>query len=167
MLIYTPCVLQTSLLGLKINFFSTMDFPEEQIDELERMVCINTQLSVATVFMKFASNVLSSSSDHSTMNENIVTFTMLPLTFFLSTTIFSLFLKDMINHINRHTLRLGMLLCVVGSVFGYFFFMTALYHYWFIQVGHNLEAITVPLFLLFTIMLVIHMSINCCVIMRT
>lgn len=170
---YTPylqvSVLQTSLLGLKINFFSTMYFPEEQIDILERIVYINTMLSMVTVFIKFASNILSStssSSSHGTTNENIVTFTMLPLTFFLSTTIFSLCLKHMINQINRHTLRLGMLLCVVGSVFGYFFFMISLYHHWFIRVALNLDATvpTVPIFLLFTIGLVIHVSINCYVI---
>jgi hypothetical protein len=149
-----------------------MDFPEEQIEVLERMVYINTMLSMATVFLKRTSNLLSStssSSDHCTTDENIVTFTMLPLTFFLSTTIFSLFLKYMINQINRHTLRLGMLLCVVGSVFGYFFFMIALYHHWFIQVALSLDATaTVPIFLLFTIGLVIHVSIYCYVIiMRT
>ena len=147
-----------------------MVFPKEQIDVLERMVYINTMFSMATVFMKFASNILSStsssSSDHCPTNENIGTFTMLPLTSFLSTTIVSHNLKDMINQINRHTLRLGMLLCVVGSVFGYFFSMIAFYHHLFIQVALDFGA-AVPLVLLFTIILVIHMSINCYVIMRT
>jgi len=136
-------------------------------------VYINTMFSMATVSIKFTSNIYikftsssSSSSDHSTMNENIATFTMLSLTFFLSTTIFSLYLKHMINQINRHTLRLGMLLCVVGSVFGYFFSMIAFYHHLFIQVALDFGD-AVPLVLLFTIILVIHMSINCYVIMRT